>query len=103
MNGKTKVDPTTPAYFKEDRRKGGPTAVIYGFEEVYNTVFPHGNKKYKTFQDYPLYEELNTLHLQFIKEINYDVENNDSKSEEDIIKEDYKRGNQRRWRRYRWL
>ena len=68
-NGISKIDPTSFEYFKEDNRKGGPTEVIYGFEDIFNEVFPDGTIYYKDHNDHPLYEKLLDQHKKYTEEI----------------------------------
>ena len=67
-----RTDPTTPLYFRAEERKGGPTAVIYGFESAYDKIY--GKAETKKYAEHPFYECLNKLHLKLIKEIMYEIE-----------------------------
>ena len=71
-NGVEKIDPTTPLYFGKEGRKGGPTQVIYGFEDSFKAKFPEPIEKYKTYEEHPLFNALNVVHNQFLKEVIYD-------------------------------
>lgn len=66
-------DPTSPLFFRTEDKKGGPTAVIYGFEESYRTLFSENNK-YLSFERHPLYAELYKLHVLNVKTTLYEAE-----------------------------
>lgn len=63
-------------YFREPERRGGPVKVIEGFEEVFGEIFPTISTKYRTYKKHPLYEALNVVHEQFIKDVIYDIDGN---------------------------
>lgn len=54
--------------------------MIEGFEEVFDDVFSTVVSKYKTYKHHPLYQTLNAVHEQFIKDVVYDVNGNAPKS-----------------------
>ena len=64
---------TTPLYFSEGENKGGPTVVIYGFEDAYSALFknPLNPMGYLT---HPLYHELYKLHIRNLKHVDYSSE-----------------------------
>lgn len=65
-----RADPTSMLYFRTEDHKGGPTAVLYGFREAYNTLFKD-NTKYKSFDEHRLYYELYKRHLKNVTTLNY--------------------------------
>lgn len=65
-----RADPTSMLYFRTEEHKGGPTAVLYGFKEAYNTLFKD-NMKYKSFDEHRLYYELYKRHLKNVDTLNY--------------------------------
>jgi len=80
------VDPGTPMLFREDGRKGGPTAVIYGFEDAFNIDYGEGkNTKYTKFADHPLYTHLIKIHLRLIKEVYYNDEHPEGFNEQGTL------------------
>lgn len=64
------TDPASPFYFHTNERKGGPTAVIYGFKEAYDLLFSNSNK-YGGYEKHKLYIELYKRHLENVKICNY--------------------------------
>lgn len=68
-----KPDPSSPLYFRTEDKKGGPTAVIYGFSTIYKLVFKEVDK-YGGYQNHPLYIQLYKLHASNIKTYRYDSE-----------------------------
>ena len=84
------MDPTTPLFFREEGKIGGPTAVVYHFDKAFSLLYGEGKgTKYHDYKEHPMYKSLNKLHLNNIKEINYDkehpngfnLEGNEAKSE----------------------
>lgn len=70
---KDRIDPISPQFFATEERKGGPTAVIYGFEDAYNVIYRE-NKKYGGYEKHPLYNVLYRIHTINVKTIVYDRE-----------------------------
>ena len=60
-------------FFRTEDKKGGPTAIIFGFEDNYNQIFGTTNK-YQTYENHPLYTILYNLHLSNLKELRYEEE-----------------------------
>ena len=67
-------DPTSPLYFRTEDKQGGPTMVIYGFEEAFNAFSNQEPMKYKEYQSHPLYIELYKLHSNNAKTLDYNIE-----------------------------
>ena len=67
------MDPVSPQFFSTPERKGGPTAVIYGFEDAYNILY-HDIKKYGGYNIHPLYIALYKLHSVNANTIGYEIE-----------------------------
>lgn len=72
-NKDSHVDPTSIFYFHTEERKGGPTAVIYGFKEAFELVFAKSTT-YKAYERHKLYIELYKRHLENVKACNYTKE-----------------------------
>ena len=66
-------DPISPLYFRTEDKKGGPTAVVYGFEEAFNVLYKD-SKKYSVYYVHPLYIELYKLHTENVNTLKYDAE-----------------------------
>jgi len=65
-----RADPTSMLYFRTEEHKGGPTAVLYRFEDAYNILFENSTK-YKSFTEHKLYFELYKRHLRNVATLNY--------------------------------
>jgi len=73
VNKVNHVDPNSIFYFHTEERKGGPTAVIYGFKEAFELLFA-ASKKYKGYEEHKLYIELYKRHIENVKTFNYSRE-----------------------------
>jgi hypothetical protein len=60
-------------FFETEEKKGGPTAVIYGFESSFASL-PESVDREETYTRHPLFRILNKDHLNNIKRVNYDKE-----------------------------
>jgi hypothetical protein len=73
VNKDNHVDPNSIFYFHTNERKGGPTAVIYGFKEAFDLLFAT-SRKYKGYEEHKLYIELYKRHIENVKVSNYSRE-----------------------------
>lgn len=67
------VDPASVVYFYAKERTGGPTAVLYGFKEAFDTLSSERGK-YRSYNEHNLYIELYKQHLKNINIYNYGSE-----------------------------
>ena len=52
-----RTDPQKDAYFQQEDKKGGPTDPLLWFQEHFDALLKD-NDKYKSKEDYPLYQHL---------------------------------------------
>lgn len=67
------VRAVSASFFDTSEARGGPTHVIYGFEEAYGLLL-RGIDKYDGYERHPLFEELDKLHSKLRTQLNYERE-----------------------------
>ena len=67
----SRPDPISPLYFRSEDKQGGPTAIIYGFDEAFNFITNQHELKYSDFTKHPLYIELSKKYKENIKTFDF--------------------------------